>query len=126
LAAFGRFFMSGMNHPRPDVVQGFQLNGITAAAAALARHYRAPLIIKIAGRDNLERCASRTGRVKLRGLSLASAAMVAPSLACRALAARMGVNESRLHYIPNGVDVNHFQPASSAERNAARQSLGVA
>lgn len=39
---------------------------------------------------------------------------------------RFGVDRSRLHLVRNGVDLQRFRPPSRAERDAAREWLGVA
>ncbi len=109
---------------RPDVVQAFQLNGVTIAAVAVALIRRAPLIVKITGRVNLPVGASASRRFKVALISFFSAALVVPSLALLEAAITAGLPPPKLHFIPNGVDGDYFRPLGAEERARLRASLG--
>jgi glycosyltransferase involved in cell wall biosynthesis len=122
----GRTVAWGLRSGRPDIIQGFQLNGVTIAAAALALLHRVPLVIKVADRVNIQRLLpSRSGRAKLRFLMQSASAVVAPSATCLGDLRALNLPEQKLHLVQNGVDIDRFRPSSPAERSTARRTLGL-
>ena len=122
----GRSVLWGMRAGRPDIVQGFQLNGVTIGAAVLARLRHVPLVIKVADRVNIQvLLPSRLGRAKLGFLMHSASAVVVPSVACLDDLRALEVPEAKLRLVPNGVDTRLFRPASHIERTAARAKLGL-
>jgi len=105
----------------PDVVQGFQLNGVTFGAASLAHLRKVPLVVKLTGRGNFESVEGRVGRLKLEVLVRAASSIVAVSQAIVDDCLRHGIPERKIELIPNGVDTDFFKAPSSSERRSARQ-----
>lgn len=119
-----RLIVAGMRLSRPDIVQGFQLNALTLAAAWIATMRHVPYIIKITGRGNFERLIGVRGRLQLRLLKRAARVMVVPSQSCARVAMAAGVPAEKIRHIPNGVDTEDFRPPTPKEREALRAELG--
>lgn len=115
---------SGMRDNDPAVVQGFQFNGVTFAAAVIALQRRAPLVIKLTHRDNLERSGGTRHRAQTAFILRIAAAVTAPSETLLDLARSSGIPSHKLHYIPNGVDTDHFRPLVPESRSHLRKSFG--
>lgn len=116
----GQLVLGGMRQ-RADLVQGFQLNGLTAAAASVAAARRVPLVIKVAGRGNLDRLSDGAlGQLLMK----AATAVVVPSHSCARATLAAGVPASKLCHIPNGVDTDHFVPAEPGARLQLRKQAG--
>lgn len=116
--------VSGMRNSHPAVVQGFQFNGVTLAAAVLAVQRRAPLVIKLTHRDNFERSGAARHRAQTAFILKIATAVVAPSETLLRLARSSGISSSKLHYIPNGVDTDHFHPVAPESRSHLRKAFG--
>jgi glycosyltransferase involved in cell wall biosynthesis len=116
----------GLVGPRPSVIQGFQMNGLTFGAAALAEVRRVPLITTLTGNVVVERLTAggKLGRGKLALLGRASHAVVAVSRSVYRTAARAGIPEAKLRTVPNGVDTSYFCPPDGEARCHARAELG--
>lgn len=121
----GRIALAGIRVDRADIIQGFQLNGVTIGAAVLAGMQRVPLVIKITDRLNVRALLpSQVGRTKLRFLMHAASAIVAPSATCLKDLQALDLPGHKLSLIPNGVDTGLFRPPSPATRSTARRRLG--
>ena len=108
-----------------DVVHVHGYSRKTAVAIGMGRLFRVPVVLSLhtAGFDDPASIAQH-GRIARWAFDAADAWMtVSPGLRDRCLAS--GVPPGRLHYVPNGVDVERFRPASSDERRALRCALGV-
>ncbi len=106
-----------------DLIDAYYLYPDGAAAAALARILRKPLLLTAFGSD-----VSQIPAYALPRRALLWAARQAPltTVVCQALKdelVRLGVPEDRLRVILHGVDLRLFQPP--ANRTALRDSLGM-
>jgi glycosyltransferase involved in cell wall biosynthesis len=99
------------------------------AGALAATVMRRPLYVKVAsGGVSGEIAGRRRRRVGVGrwfGLRRATAVQaLSPQIAAELR--EVGVAPGRIRVLPNGVDVDHFRPPTSNERDAARAELGVA
>lgn len=121
------------------VVLGFRVLGVPALAAA--RLLGVPVVLKAESRGEMSGEFFRRGLARL-GLSLdtapvramigvrnrilrRAAAFVAMSSELERELVEAGVPGSRIHRIPNAVDVERFAPAGRERRSAVRHDLGV-
>lgn len=129
-AAYGRFFLTSIRREfhrlsremRPEVVLGCWAHPDGWAAVRLAREAGLPSIIKVVGSDVL--VAGKSGRRReLVGEALRAAdavASVGEALARRVV--DLGVDPSRVHLVPEGLDGSLFHPG---DRDEARVELGL-
>ena len=130
--------LTAARHAEAVMVSGFRILG--AAAVLATRLRRTPLFLKADNRGELSGDYFRAGLAKfhltprslpvriflgLRNVVLRRAeGFVALSEEMAAEYGRSGVPAGRLHQIPNGVDVERFQPASRPEKADVRRRLG--
>lgn len=116
---------TGLRLGRPSIIQGFQLNGVTIAAVAIARLQRRPLVIKVAGRVNITSLlTTRQRRAKLFFMLRSAQAVVAPSASCMEDLKRLGIPGRKVRMIANGVDTSAFHPPTREDRDRARSEFG--
>lgn len=122
----GALVARGLRTGRPAIVQGFQVNATTLAAAALSLLWRVPLVIKATHRYNFDRRVGRRRQLQLDFLLRTASAVVVPSRTLLGVAEASGVSAAKLHYIPNGVDAEYFLPPDAETRVRSRRQLGYA
>lgn len=126
MASLGHFlFWRG---PRYDVWHVHQYREHAVVAVLIGRLRSRPVVLKLtsSGVGGLAQLASSTRLPKLAAWALRNvAACVAVSEETAAEAEAFGIPAERIRRIGNGVDTARFQPASPAERDAARAALGV-
>jgi glycosyltransferase involved in cell wall biosynthesis len=107
---------------RPDVVLSFFAYPYGVAAVMVAGTLGLPAVVSCRGSD-----INHLARPFLRRRIIASSlkrchAVIAVSRALADEIARLGVDRSRIHVVPNGVDADRF---AAADRAAARRRLGL-
>ena len=121
------------------LVSGFRMLGIPALLARLCGGrptiLKADSIGEMSGEYfraglaesglSLDRATVRAGLAMRNALLRTADAFVAISGAIDQELRGSGVEPERIHRIPNGVDISVFRPASTAERQAMRHSLGM-
>jgi teichuronic acid biosynthesis glycosyltransferase TuaC len=108
---------------RPDVIHAHWSYPDGAGAVALREMFGCPLIVH--ARGTLERVVAKQSRLlreAVRSPLIAADAVIANSDALRADCIELGVPESRVHVIPNGVDTELFAPQDKAQ---AKRELGL-
>lgn len=119
LAAHGRSF---------DVIHVHQYGWYSSIAIAFGLVSRRPVVLKLTGTGPLGIVAvlSRMPFSRLHvGLHRRLPACNVTSERARAEALTLGVPDSHVHVIPNGLDTCRFRPPSREERAAARRQLGL-
>jgi teichuronic acid biosynthesis glycosyltransferase TuaC len=120
-AASARRYAS--NLARPDVIHAHWSYPDGAGAVALREVFQCPLIVH--ARGTLERVVAKQNRLlreAVRSPLIAADAVIANSDALRADCIELGVPESRVHVIPNGVDTELFAPLDKAQ---GKRELGL-
>ena len=105
--------------PKPDVLFGLGVDPSTYGALALAHLRGIPTVVKLTleGEDDPVTLSHRSfGRQRLALLRTADA-VVCPSRRLAELAREAGLSPSRIHHIPNGVDLDRFRPPVTGTRN---------
>lgn len=111
---------------RPDILHGHWLHPHGAAAAAVGRAARIPVILTAHGSDVSRLDLPSESRAPRYGAALRTACAHAAAVICvsEAMAARvakeLGGDTARLHVIPNGVDLERF---ALRDRREARSEL---
>lgn len=115
---------------RPDVLHAHQLLSPTTAAIASAPLVGAPILL------NPHACgpigdvgvlsSSAVGRWRLRVAIRRADGFVAINAPIRDELLSWGAEPSRIHPVPNGVDLERFRPPTLTERREAREALRVA
>lgn len=103
---------------RPDVLWSLGVDPSTYAALLLSRLRGIPTVVKLTleGEDDPVTLAGKSlGRLRLALLRSADA-IVCPSFRLVELARSAGLDPSRIHHVPNGVDLTRFRPPSAGER----------
>jgi glycosyltransferase involved in cell wall biosynthesis len=114
---------------RPDVIHVHDL--LSPSTIALLSHpmLRAPVVAKVLSTGpggDLDRLLTKPlGRSRLHAMARSFSAFVCLSDDVAKELGSHGVGEERLRRIPNGVDMEHFRPASDAEREVERSRLGL-
>ena len=114
---------------RPDVVHVHDL--LSPSTIALLSHplVRSPVVAKVLstgpGGDLTRLLTKPLGASRMRAMAKTFSAFVCLSDEVAQELDRHGVEESRLRRIPNGVDPDHFRPASAGEREEERRRLGL-
>ena len=128
-AAYVAGAVAALARLRPDVIHAHDLLSPTSAALAAGAIVRAPVVTKLlsAGQNaDVNRLLTKPfGR---RRLALAGArvrAFVCLSEQVEEELRSHAIPDERMVRIPNGVDLEHFRPASDGERRAERERLGV-
>ena len=108
-----------------DVVHVHGYSRKTAIAVAMARLCRVPAVLSLhtAGFDDPAAIARQGAMARWAMTAVDAWVTVSPALRDSCLA--FGIAPQRLHYVPNGVDVNRFRPASVDERRALRRGFGI-
>jgi len=121
LAALHRF--------RPDVVHAFELRSPATTAVAYRALSGTPVVAKVLRGGTLGDIEllsqSRLDRLRLSRVLRSIDAFAVISQEIDAELETAGVGSDRRHFIPNGVDVAKYRPASTEERTAARERLGL-
>jgi glycosyltransferase involved in cell wall biosynthesis len=120
-----------------DVIVCVDYRGIGVAAIPIAHRFGKPLIAQgevagvLASADARstsgllpEAAAVRWLKAPARAVYRRADAIVCIGRDLEREALRAGVPRQRVHYIPHGVDLARFRPASTAERNELRPTLG--
>ncbi len=99
---------------------------INSMVGPLARHYGMKSLVKASLANNDLRTLGRSlvGRAHLRMLRCVDAC-IAISRDLEREYVTGGVPAERVHYLPNGVDVARFHPATPEEKRALRAKLGL-
>jgi glycosyltransferase involved in cell wall biosynthesis/peptidoglycan/xylan/chitin deacetylase (PgdA/CDA1 family) len=112
-----------LRQSRPDIVQTFFIEGIFSGIIA-AHVARVPKII--GSTRNAGHWKKKRHRIAFRSVSRLAHHWQCNSRATYDYTARVErVPRDRIEIIPNAIDLSYFTPASSAERLAARKSLGL-
>ena len=124
LGVLGWLFWHGDSY---DAIHAHLAGSPALAAGCAGRFLNKPVVVKLGGGRGIGELAasSRTGlgRLKLRTLSFLKPHFLAvvPDLAADA---RDYLPGARIEVLPNGVDVDRFQPAAAGEKIALRVKLG--
>ena len=114
---------------RPDVVHAFELLSPSTTAIAYKALTGVPVVAKVLRGGSLGDVAvlqsSRSGRLRLPWLMQRIDAFAVISEEIDQELELNGVDRKRRNFIPNGVDLAAFPPASSKEKAALRQRLGL-
>ena len=114
---------------RPDVIHAHDLLSPTSIALAAGRTIGAPVVVKVlstgAGGDVDRLLAKPFGERRLHAVLREAAAFVCLTADVEGELLAHGVAPERLRRIPNGVDLARFRPATTDERAAERQRLGL-
>ncbi len=116
-------------NPRFDVLHAHLIAMPAIFALAWGRWSRTPVLIKTAGAGPTgDIYTSRRlwrGRLKLRLFKRWVKSVIAPSRRARIELLDIGLKETQILRIPNGVDFNRFRPVSSEDRRLARIQLSL-
>jgi glycosyltransferase involved in cell wall biosynthesis len=93
------------------------------AAAWLGKHLNVPVVITARGSDITLIPRARIARKLITWAARASGASIAVCRALKEQMGQLGIDESRVTVLRNGVDLTRFRPI---ERNVAREQLGIA
>lgn len=114
---------------RPDVIHAHDLLSPSSIALVAGTALRVPVVAKVLSTGkggDIDRLLTKPlGGERLRLMARRFAAFVGLSAEIEEELIDHGVASGKIHRIPNGVDVERFRPADSAERYALRRSLGV-
>lgn len=105
-----------------DCIDGHYIYPDGFAAVLLAKYFGLPVVLSARGTDINLLPTFRLVRKMIKWTLSRADAVVAVSDALKRELLRLGVEEARIHVIPNGVDVARFQPAPAGE---ARSKLGL-
>ncbi len=121
-----KFFLK---NPHYDVLHAHLIALPAIFALIWGRLSRTPVLVKTAGAgptgDVYTSKVLRRGRLKLFLFKRWVTSVVTPSGRSRLELLEIGVDESRIRVIPNGVDFNRFRPATLAERAQSRARLSL-
>lgn len=115
---------------RADVVHAHALSPMVLGYALMRRKGDPPLLVKPSLGGEHEEGEIRRVRealpthIRRRALSSISAFAVLDDLIAQELAT-IGVSESRMIRVNNGIDLSRFQPATASEKSALRQRFGL-
>jgi glycosyltransferase involved in cell wall biosynthesis len=106
--------------PKPDVLWTLGVDRSTYGALALARLRKIPTVVKLTleGEDDPVTLSRRSFGFLRLTLVRAAEAVVCPSRRLVELTAQSGFDPSRVHHVPNGVDLTRFQPPAPGTRNS--------
>jgi glycosyltransferase involved in cell wall biosynthesis len=113
----------------PDVYHAHELLSPSDLAILAKKYFKKPVVVKIlrGGKlGDLDKLHHRkTGPSRIRRLKnyVDIFLAISPEIA-RELAAE-GIEEQRCRFLPNGVDINVYQPVSGAEKAALRRELDL-
>jgi glycosyltransferase involved in cell wall biosynthesis len=114
---------------QPDVVHAHDLLSPALVGALAGAWSRVPVVVKaLSGgpHGDVARLRSKAlGRHRMAMLTRRVAAFVCVSQDIETELADAGVPAERLHRVPNGVDVEHFRPATGEEQRLRRAELDV-
>lgn len=110
----------------PSLLHAYELLSPTTTALLAKQHVRAPVVVKVLGGGEFQLLERRPlGRWRLRTAAKhVDAFHVVSDDIDMALASR-GVPSARRVRVPNGVDVDHFRPATSEEHRRSRNALDL-
>lgn len=114
---------------RPDVVHAHELLSPSTTALAYKFLTRTPVVAKVLRGGSLGDIAalnaSRSGRLRLPKIVAKTDAFAVISREIDNELAALGVPPDRRRFIPNGVDLTRFSPASTEEKGAIRERLSL-
>ena len=112
---------------RPDLLVTYGWGGTDAILGARAVGLPAPVHVEDGFLPDEAR-AQKSARLQVRRLAFRlAAALVVPSKTLESIATgSWWLPPDRVHYFPNGVDIDRFRPPVGDERAQARQGLGIA
>lgn len=114
---------------RPDVIHVHDLLSPSTIALLSRPVTRAPIVAKVLSTGpggDIDRLLTKPlGRRRLEAMARRFAAFVCLSPEVADELATHGVSRDLLHYVPNGVDTDHFRPPSAAERAGERAGVGI-
>lgn len=114
---------------RPDVVHAFELRSPTLTAAAFRALTGTPVVAKVLRGGALGDIAALSRRpLDRRRLAFMLSRVDAFNVISKEIDEELGaagVDGSRRHFIPNGVDVDQYRPVGRERKAAARAALGL-
>jgi len=114
---------------RPHVVHALELLSPSTTALAYRAMTDVPVVAKVLRGGSLGDIAvleqSRSGRLRLPALLRKIDAFAVISREIDDELAAKGVSPARRHFIPNGVDLSHYQPVEIEEKRRIRARLGL-
>ncbi|MCB9918034.1 MAG: glycosyltransferase family 4 protein [Planctomycetes bacterium] len=123
--SFLRFLSS---HRRDfDVLHAHAFTFLSASCVPIARILKKPILVKVATEQDIREFRTRkefSFRV-FRPMLWRADRFLSLSRAIRDEFVSCGVDEKRIALVPNGVDSDHFVPATSRERLEAKTTLGL-
>lgn len=115
---------------RPDVIHAYSLFSPTTIAVLAHRIFGTPVVVKLlrgGHRGDIERMNSKTlglFRLWLFGQTVAAFLTISQEITTELQAAH--IPTERCIFLPNGVDIDRFQPTLLADRPSRRTDLGLA
>lgn len=111
---------------QPDLVLTYGWGGTDAIASARLAGIRRVVHAEDGFLDDEVRKQKWKRQLARRVVFQAAKSLVVPSQTLGVIAKSVwGVSNKRLRYIPNGIDVNRFHPPTTAERQAAKERIGL-
>ncbi len=105
----------------------FLMPGLQVALGSLAaRMSGKPFMMKFSGSNEIRRMKnSLIGRIQLRFVDRWAGAIMVLNPGMMVEAAECGLRQSKLHWMPNPVDLEEFCPVTPLERSGLRTELGI-
>lgn len=114
---------------RPQVIHAFDLMSPTTVALLAKRLWGTPVIAKVLSggpQGDIDRLSHRpNGAARLRSLAAQVDRFVVISQEIAAELDAIGARPEQRAFIPNGVDLQRFSPASAQQKSEARRLLGL-
>lgn len=107
---------------RPDAVLGYWAHPDGEAAVRAARLAGVPAVVMVGGSDVLLLTRDSGRRRRIVQVLQAADLVIAVSDDIREKLQDFGIDRSKVHIVPRGVDASHFSPGC---RREARQQLGI-
>lgn len=114
---------------RPQVIHAYDLMSPTSAALRAKQLWGMPVVAKVLSggpQGDIDRLRRRpNGAARLRGLAQQVDRFIVISQEIAAELDAIGARREQYAFIPNGVDLQRFAPASAQQKSEARRLLGL-